>query len=162
MSVTQTNILPGEGGAAARLDAFDRRILGALKLDSRMSYAELGRQVHLSAPAVYERVRKLRESGIIRSYTVETDPRALGLNTGAYLFLSLSGRACREFAAALVKRKGVEECHAVTGDWDLIARVLVGTPGDLEDIIAELASDPNVAKISSSLLLRSYEAVADR
>ncbi|HTU85043.1 MAG TPA: AsnC family transcriptional regulator, partial [Solirubrobacteraceae bacterium] len=60
------------------LDETDRGIIGALASDGRISFAELGRRVSLSPPAVAERVRRLEQTGVITGYRAEIDPRALG------------------------------------------------------------------------------------
>ncbi|HTH80458.1 MAG TPA: Lrp/AsnC family transcriptional regulator [Ramlibacter sp.] len=62
----------------AGLDAHDARILEELQRDARITMAELGRRVHLSQPAVTERVRKLELSGVIRGYRAVVDPQRLG------------------------------------------------------------------------------------
>ena len=60
------------------LDATNRRLLGELQADARLSLAELGRRVGLSAPAVAERAARLEQDGVIRGYHADVDPRALG------------------------------------------------------------------------------------
>src|SRR5436305_14144001 len=60
------------------VDEIDRRILGELMTDGRVSFAELGRRVNLSPPAVAERVQRLERAGVITGYRAELDPRALG------------------------------------------------------------------------------------
>ena len=57
-------------------DRVNRSLLTKLKADARSSYAELGKSVHLSAPAVYERVRRMESSGVILGHTVVIDPEA--------------------------------------------------------------------------------------
>ena len=61
-----------------KLDATDRKIIGELTADGRVSFAELGRRVSLSSPAVAERVQRLERSGVITGYRAEIDPRMLG------------------------------------------------------------------------------------
>src|SRR5882757_9059745 len=61
------------------LDAVNLRLLDELQADARLSLAELGRRVGLSAPAVTERLQRLRDAGVITAYRTEVDPRALGL-----------------------------------------------------------------------------------
>lgn len=160
MPAAETNTLSKRGRRSPDLDAFDRKILDRLKADSRMTYADIGHYVHLSAPAVYERVRKLRASGIIKNYTVTTDPRALGLTTCAFVSLTLSELTCHDFAPLLAARPEVEECHSVAGHPDLIVKVRVGTPDDLDGFVTEMSADPAVKTISTLLVLKTYEPAA--
>src|SRR5690349_7148182 len=67
------------------LDPTNRRILLELQSDARLTLAELGRRVGLSAPAVGERVGRLESAGVIAGYRVELDPRALGYELAAVL-----------------------------------------------------------------------------
>src|SRR2546425_4509941 len=70
--------LMGQNTEDSLLDAVNLRLLGELQADARLSLAELGRRVGLSAPAVTERLQRLRDSGVITAYRTEVDPRALG------------------------------------------------------------------------------------
>jgi Lrp/AsnC family transcriptional regulator, leucine-responsive regulatory protein len=67
------------------LDAVNRRLLLELQTDARLSLAELGRRVGLSAPAVGERLQRLREEGVVRGYRAELDPGALGFPLGVIM-----------------------------------------------------------------------------
>src|SRR5438045_9479634 len=68
-----------------KLDSTDRKIIGELATDGRVSLAELGRRVNLSSPAVAERVQRLQRAGVITGYRAEIDPRALGYQLTAIL-----------------------------------------------------------------------------
>ena len=73
-----TNQLQPESKAPARLDAVDRRLLGLLANDSTLSYAALGELLHLSAPAVHERVKRLKRDGVILATVARLDGAKLG------------------------------------------------------------------------------------
>jgi Lrp/AsnC family leucine-responsive transcriptional regulator len=97
-------------------DETDRRILGELTTDGRVSFAELGRRVNLSPPAVAERVQRLERRGVITGYRAEIDPRALGYPLTAIVRVKPApGRLARipELAAELPQ---VGECHRITGE----------------------------------------------
>jgi Lrp/AsnC family leucine-responsive transcriptional regulator len=98
------------------LDATDRRILGELTADGRVSLAELGRRVNLSSPAVAERVQRLERSGVITGYRAEIDPRALGYQLTAIVRVKPApGQLARipELAAEIPE---IGECHRITGE----------------------------------------------
>jgi len=67
------------------VDAIDRLLVELLRTNARLSYAELARQVGLSAPAVHERVGKLETSGVLRGYHADVDPEAVGLGVTALI-----------------------------------------------------------------------------
>ena len=99
-----------------QIDDTDRKILGELIADGRISLAELGRRVNLSPPAVAERVQRLERTGVITGYRAEIDPRKLGYTLTAIVRVKPSpGQLPRipELAAELPQ---VGECHRITGE----------------------------------------------
>src|SRR5881409_3615399 len=98
------------------IDQTDRRIISELVADGRVSFAELGRRVRLSPPAVAERVQRLERSGVITGYRAQIDPRALGYQLTAIVRIKPApGRLPRipELAAEIPE---VGECHRITGE----------------------------------------------
>ena len=75
----------GEDAGSVELDTIDLRILDLLQENCKQSLATLGEQVHLSAPAVMERVHKMEEVGVIRGYTALLDARSLGKDVTAFI-----------------------------------------------------------------------------
>ena len=99
-----------------RLDATDRKIIAELLVDGRVSFAELGRRVSLSPPAVTERVQRLERSRVITGYRAEVDPRAFGYTLTAIVRIKPAVRQLPkipELAAAIPE---VSECHRITGE----------------------------------------------
>ena len=106
------------------LDDLDRRIVAALVSDGRATYAEVGAQVGLSAPAVKRRVDRLRASGAIRGFSARVDPSALGWTTEAYVELFCRGRTSpADIAAAIAKLPEVTDACTVTGDADALLHI---------------------------------------
>src|SRR3954453_15136436 len=97
-------------------DEIDRRILGELMPERRVSFAELGRRVNLSPPAVAERVQRLERAGGITGYRAELAPRALGYQLTAIVRIKPApGRLPRVPELAEEVRE-VSECHRITGE----------------------------------------------
>ncbi|MBV9077781.1 MAG: AsnC family transcriptional regulator, partial [Methylobacteriaceae bacterium] len=86
-----TNGVRRRGGGAAALDPVDRKLLGLLAEDATLSYAELGRRVHLSPPAVHERVKRLKETGVIRRMAAILDPDRIGKPLLAFVHVDTEG-----------------------------------------------------------------------
>ncbi len=120
------------------LDDIGWRILDELQADARLSFAELGRRVHLSTPAVAERVRRMEEAGIIAGYHARIDLAAVGLPIQAIIRIK-ANRMSYEQARTIVS--GVSEaieCHHVTGADDLVMKVAVQSVEHLEEVLDSL------------------------
>jgi Lrp/AsnC family leucine-responsive transcriptional regulator len=120
------------------LDEIGLRILDELQRDARLSFAELGRRVHLSTPAVAERVRRMEDAGIITGYHAAVNPAALGLAIWAIIRLKANQQNYERVRSAVVEIPEVIECHHVTGADDLVMSVLVGSVGHLEAVLDRL------------------------
>src|SRR5688500_14041936 len=120
------------------VDDFDRKLLGVLVADATVSYAELGQRVGLSAPAVHERVKRLRRSGAIKLTTVSIDPRAVGKPLLAFVHVDTTGWCKSQALLAIERFPEVEEIHSVTGDTCLLLKVRTQNAQALEGLLAHL------------------------
>jgi Lrp/AsnC family leucine-responsive transcriptional regulator len=121
------------------MDQIDREILSALERDARVSYKDLADQVSLSANAVAERVRRLQERGIIKRFTAEVDPAALGLTLRALIEVKMeSGTTAQQFEARAAATPGVIRAFVTTGRYDWVLEVIARDQEDLQRIIEAL------------------------
>jgi len=134
------------------MDTIDHEILGALQEDARMSWAELGRRVGLSAPAVTERVRQLEASGIITGYHAAVDPAKAGLGLQAIVRLTAPPELGPELDRIVLGTPEVLEFHHVTGMEGFVARVAVR---DVEHLEATLLRLLPFGQTTTSIVLRS-------
>ena len=139
----------------SRFDIIDSVILAELQQDARIPFAELGRRVALSTPAVIERVRKLEDAGAIRGYHAQVDPAAVGLPLRAFIKVTIAGDKLERFAAVARRVSEVRECHRVTGAESFIVQVAVRDVAHLEQVIDALA--PYVATQTSLVLASLIE-----
>ncbi|GAA3003462.1 Lrp/AsnC family transcriptional regulator [Actinokineospora diospyrosa] len=136
------------------VDTVDRRIIAALRTNGRVTYADLGRQVGLSASAVHERVAKLESSGVITGYHAQVDPRAVGLGVTALVGIHPTDTADdEEVADALGELVEVESCYRVAGDEAFVVKVRVATVDDLERALSRLRRIKGVARTRSTVVL---------
>lgn len=138
----------------SRVDALDRQIIAALRANGRATYADLGRQVGLSASAVHERVGKLESSGVIVGYHAVVDPSAVGLGVTALIGIHPTDIADdNEVAVALAELNEVESCYRVAGDESFIVKVRVATVDDLERALGRLRRIHGVARTRTTVVL---------
>lgn len=129
------------------LDAHDTRILSELQADARLSMAELGRRVHLSQPAVTERVRKLEAAGVITGYRATVDLAALGYGIRAIIRV---GRADHARVVALIRQTPeVVDAFNVTGEDSWMLEIAVIDVAHLDAVVSRfcLLSDTSTAII---------------
>ena len=113
----------------------DVAILRALADDARVTLADLGRAVGLSAPSVTERVRRLEEAGIIRGYEARIDPTSLGLTLAAYIRVRPMPGQLSKVVEVLDGLGAVVACDRITGEDCFVAKVHVRSIEELEAVI---------------------------
>src|SRR5690554_6909278 len=135
-------------------DATDRRILEILREDGRASHAAIAKQVKLSAPAVGERIRKLEQSGVIRSFRAELGREALGLSVTAFVWIVPQPR---KPAKALVERlsalEQVEQLHSVAGAYSYLLLVRVANTHELDMFLDGLVMMEGVERTETTMVL---------
>ena len=116
-------------------DPTDARLLGELQVDARLTNAELGRRVNLSAPAVAERLRRLERDGVIAGYRAEIDPKALGYSLGAIMRIRPSARQLPKVAELARDTPEVVEGHRITGEDCFYMKLYVRDIEHLEEVL---------------------------
>ncbi|HUN82851.1 MAG TPA: Lrp/AsnC family transcriptional regulator [Terracidiphilus sp.] len=120
------------------LDHCGRTLLEELQSNARLSVAELGRRIGLSPTATAERLRQMEEIGVLRGYTVEIDPEALGLEVTAFIRMRCDGQHYARLVEYVQTLQEVRECHHLTGGDDFLLKVTTTNMGDLEALIEAL------------------------
>jgi DNA-binding Lrp family transcriptional regulator len=138
------------------IDAFDRRILGALAVDAGLSYAELGQLVGLSPPAVHDRVKKLRASGRLRGVVALLDGAAVGKPLLAFVHVDTVGWGKTEEFLAIAALPEVEEIHSVCGDTCMLLKVRCASSRALEALLGRLYATPGVKGTRSYVVLSTH------
>jgi Lrp/AsnC family transcriptional regulator, leucine-responsive regulatory protein len=137
------------------LDTTDSRALAVLAQDGRISWAELGAALGLSAPAAAERVRRLQERGLIRGFTAAVDPGAAGFPVLAFVAVTLARQdARRRFLDGVRAHPLILECHHVAGDDDFVLKVRARTLAELDALLSsELKGRLGIARTRTTVVL---------
>ena len=133
------------------LDGYDRKILAILQENARLGYSEIGRRIHLTSPAVAERVRRLEEAGVIVSYAARLDLRKIGYAFEAFIHITVESHDALEAWAAA--RPEVLEVHDTTGSHCALIRVALTAPEHLQACLKSLAL---IGKTTTSVVLSSH------
>ncbi len=139
------------------LDATDLRILAILQQDARTSNAEIARQIALAPSAVFQRIRKLEDTGVISGYHARVEPGALDLGLLAFVSVQTTeGARAGETAALLASIPEVVEVHRVVGDDCFLLKVRVRDTAALGALLDEkFQSLPPVASTRTTIVLSS-------
>lgn len=138
------------------VDAADRRLLGVLAEDATVSYAELGERAGLSAPAAHERVKRLRQSGVIRRTAALVNPRAVGKPLLAFVHVDTRGWGKTPELLEIANFPEVEEIHSVAGDACMLLKVRTKDTHGLEGLLARIYDTPGVVSTRSYVVLSTY------
>lgn len=149
-----------------KLDALDRRILGALQSDGRITYDELAARVGLSASATLRRVKRLEEARVITGYAALVDAARVGLGLTAYINVHMEKQSdtgkrspMDDFAAAVQSWPEVAECVSLTGEMDYLLRVVVRDMAHYTRFVMDtLLRHPSVKDVRTSFVLDRVKA----
>ncbi|MFD9479944.1 Lrp/AsnC family transcriptional regulator [Streptomyces nojiriensis] len=137
------------------MDDIDRALVLRLQQDASQSYAALGTAVGLSAGATHERVRKLRERGVIRRTTVDVDPAAVGSGVLAYVMVDSNawmGESGADFAAI----PEIQEAHIIAGSASVLVKVRTASTGLLQDVLRRLYAIDGVSGTHATVVLDTF------
>lgn len=127
-------------GSQGELDEVDWRILEELQADGRLSYSQLSRRVHLSAPAVAERVRRLEESGVLTGYHARVEPAEAGFPLSAFVQLRCTQTRCLLKTTESADYPEVVEIHKLSGDYCSMLKVRATSMAHFEELLERLGT----------------------
>lgn len=139
------------------MDDTDLALLAALQTDATQAYAVLGKQVGLTGGSAHERVRKLREKGVIRRTTIDVDPAAV--DRGVLAFVMLQANAWMGDPAtgtALAAIPEVQEAHIIAGSASLLVKIRTSTPEHLQAVLRRLFDVDGVTGTQTIVVLETF------
>src|ERR1700761_5852583 len=141
------------------MDATDRRIVALLRENARRSFSDIGKHVHLSAPAVKRRLDRLQRAGGGPGYTAVPDPEAFGWHAEAFVDLycegEMSGTAIKQ---AVQKEAGVVSAHTVAGEASALLHVMAEDTKDLELALERIRATEGVTRTVTEVVLSTLFA----
>lgn len=146
------------------IDSIDRQILTILQSDARTSNADIARRVGMAPSAVFERVRKLEEHGIVRGYHADIDPLALGLGLLAFIFVRADDRrgAADDAEQRLAAIPGVLEVHHIAGEDCFLVKVRAASTETLGLMLREqLGAIDSIRSTRTTIVLSSVKETTE-
>ena len=152
---------PGETRMAFQLDEIDRKILAELQEDASQSLDEIARKVGTSKTPVWNRIRKLREAGVVVRQTAVLDPEALGLEACFFVLIRTSEHEAawqKKFLQVLKDRPEVMEAHRLAGDIDYILKVRVANARAYDTFYQALIAEVRIYNVTALLSMEEIKS----
>lgn len=144
--------------ANPKLDKIDRKILDILQSNAKITNAQLSKEIGLSPAPTLERVKKLENSGIIKSYHAKLDTDKIGLGVSTFVYVTLKGHNKQNIDVFLKEIHTIDEiieCHHITGSGDFILRVIAQDIANYQKLMLEKVSDISVVDNLQSMVILS-------
>lgn len=145
---------------AVALDELDRNILALLQADASLSIDEIARRLGASKTPVWNRIRKLKASGIIRAEVALLDPEKLGLESCFFVLIRTSQHDAdwlARFLKAVQERPEVIEAHRLAGDIDYILKVRVPNARGYDAFYRALIKEVSIFNVTSTLSMEEIK-----
>jgi Lrp/AsnC family transcriptional regulator, leucine-responsive regulatory protein len=146
-----------------QLDSTDLEILRLLQTNARMSNAEIARQVRLAPSAIFQRIRKLEDRGVVKGYASRLNARALGYGLVAFVMVQTrSGAGEHDTGGLLAALPAVQEVHRVVGEDCFIIKVRVHDTAELGELLEhQVQKIPTIASTRTTIVVRTLKETAD-
>lgn len=144
-----------------KLDQIDKHILEILQANAKITNSQLATEIGLSPAPTLERVRKLENGGLIKSYHAEIDVKQMGLGTGVFVLISLSAHKKSQimsFVDKINKIPEVIECHHITGSGDFLLKILTRDLSSYQQLILNTLADiDEIGNMQSMMILSTFK-----
>lgn len=140
------------------MDDIDIKLLHILSENSNQTATEIVPQLNLSIPAINKRIAKMRDSGLIKKFTLSVDAKKIGKPVLAYIMVILNHFSdVDELVKYVQADKDIVECHAVTGEYDYILKMYARDIEHLEEKLIRLKKQKGVSKSQTMFSLLEYK-----
>lgn len=140
------------------MDEKDQVIISTLKSDASLSVSKIATKTKLPSTTVYNRIKKMKESNIIRNYTINVDKDILYGKIVAFILIKVNQSDQRSIVKRLMERNEIEEAAIITGETDILVKIRVFSIDDLDQfIIDELRKIPGIQESRTLISLENYE-----
>lgn len=139
------------------MDNIDKSIIHTLENNGRISHEDISKLIHISRPAIHQRVSKLESDGIIKGYRTIIDWEKLGEPIKTLLYVKISCENFKEIVNQILSLEipniFIEECHRLAGEWCLLLKMRASTPTDISNFIDTLWKIQGIKETSTTLVL---------
>ncbi len=138
------------------LDALDHSLLALLRVDARMSVADLAKKLAVSRATVGNRIKRLEQSGVIVGYTVRLRPDAQPQEIRAWVSIAVEGDRTQEVVRVLLGEPALTSLHDTNGRWDLLAAVHAKSVAELSEVLERVRKIKGIETTETSIHLQTF------
>ncbi|GAB6147359.1 Lrp/AsnC family transcriptional regulator [Desulfocicer niacini] len=141
-----------------KLDSIDIKLLVLLQGLEKLSFASLGKELGLSVSAVSDRIKKLKNAGVIKGQTTLINPKAIGMHVCAFISIFVNGPEDEDdIVKAICEIPEVLECNNITGEYSFLLKVCTRNTDDLKKLLNKIRAFDGVEKTNTMIVLSSYK-----
>ena len=143
-----------------KIDLVDKNILNILQQDGRVSASNIANELDISIPTVTDRIKKLKDSGVIKGIYAVLDPKSLGLDVAAIItIISESSVHYKKVTQAAEKIPEVLQCLSTTGKGSHMLFVVTHSSSTLEELLRKIQGWPGVTRTETQIVLSDYQMI---
>ena len=139
------------------LDLIDKEIIDLLRENSRITNIEIAKKIKRSESTVRQRITKLIDKGIIKKFSIQVDPLAIGLNTIAYVGINTTPNRLLKVIKSLHKIDGIVRFFTTTGDYMILCEVWTEDAVHLSDIVDKIEEIDGVIEVLPSIIQERHK-----
>ena len=140
----------------AKLDDLEIEILKILEKDTRISYRKIANKLSISVGTTHNRIKKLKEKGILKGYSLLYDTKILGYNLQFLIMISISGRHIQEVLEQISQFPSVTEIHQMTGEYTAVLFCRFKQIEEVQQLLNNMNQIPYITKLTSSMILNTF------
>ncbi|HDZ35919.1 MAG TPA: Lrp/AsnC family transcriptional regulator [Thermococcus sp.] len=143
------------------LDEIDRKILSILQKNSRTPLREISKEVGLAESTIYERIKKLKDRGVIKRFTVILDPESLGFHILAFILIKSKAGMYSHVANELRKYPQIVEIYETTGDYDMLVKIRTSGSDELNEFLDTIGEIDGVVATHTMVVLKIHKETTE-
>ncbi|MFA4645845.1 Lrp/AsnC family transcriptional regulator [Pyrococcus kukulkanii] len=143
------------------LDDVDKKIIEILQKDGKVPLREISKITRLAESTIHERIKRLRESGIIKKFTAIVDPEALGYTMLAFILIKVKAGKYSEVASKLIKYPEIMEVYETTGDYDMVVKIRTKSSEELNNFLDIVGSIEGVEGTHTMIVLKVHKETTE-
>ncbi|RLF88153.1 Lrp/AsnC family transcriptional regulator [Thermococci archaeon] len=145
----------------ASLDEVDKKILAILQRNSRTPLREISKRVGLAESTIYERIKKLKDNGVIQKFTVILNPESLGFTMLSFILIKSKAGMYARVAREIMKYPEIVEIYETTGNYDMVVKIRTRNSDELNVFLDRVGEVEGVVATHTMVVLKVHKETTE-